>query len=90
MLDPTQTVATIARHSVTVADLDKSIDDDLRKTTDEYVEKVHDFLEQGLDALLAERLVDMEAKATKLSTDDLLKKEVQLKVPTPSDADVQA
>jgi protein-disulfide isomerase len=89
-LDPSMPVARVNGATVTAGELDKSIDEDLTKATDEYVKQMHDLRKQGLEALVAERLIDTEAKSRGIARDDLAKQEVQGKITPPTDAEIQS
>ena len=49
----------------------------------------YEVMREGLDEAIAEELFKLEAAARKISPEQLEKDEVQAKVPTPSDADIQ-
>jgi protein-disulfide isomerase len=83
------TVATINGTPVTGKELEDQIHDEVQKATSDYQEKIQKLREDGLDELIAEKLVDMEAKARGVSKEDLIKQEITQKAPEPTDAQVQ-
>jgi len=78
-------VATVGGKTITRAQLEKEMAAQLMEVEQERYE----VLKEGLDALIAQALVEQEAAALKVTPDDLLKKEILDKVPKPSDAEIQ-
>jgi protein-disulfide isomerase len=74
---------------VTGKELEDQIHDEAQKASSEYQEKLQKLREDGLDELIAERLVEMEAKSRGMSKDDLIKQEITAKAPEPTDAQIQ-
>jgi protein-disulfide isomerase len=89
-LDPSLTVATVNGTPVTGRELDDSIREDLSKETASFDDHVQKIREDGLDELIAEKLVEQEAKATGSTKDDLLKREIKDKTPPPTDEEMRA
>jgi protein-disulfide isomerase len=83
------TVATVNGQPITAAEVDQKIGDELDSASQEYVNKVHDMRKQTVDAMVAEKLVSLEAKSRGMDEKALLKAEVEDKVPTPTDEQLQ-
>lgn len=76
--------------SLTYADLTGTIKNDLTKLEADYLTTRYDTETQAMEAHIAEAVLDLEAKKRGLaSADALLTAEVDQKVATPSDAEVQ-
>jgi protein-disulfide isomerase len=89
-LDPSLTVATVNGASVTGKELDEAIHGELSHETDSYLEHVQKIREDGLDELIAEKLVDTESKARGVTKEQLVKAEIADKAPKPSDEELKA
>jgi protein-disulfide isomerase len=88
-MDPKTPVAKIDGQVVTAGELDETLKKDLRRMELDYLEKRYQTRRQGLDQLIAQRLVERKAKAEKLSPEELLKREVADKIPEPNSSEVQ-
>ena len=74
---------------VSSTELDESISTELTKLKAEYVTSSHEARQQGLDALIGERVLEAEAAKRKLDgVEALLKAEVNDKVKAPTDEEV--
>jgi protein-disulfide isomerase len=69
--------ATVDGTPITLADLDQKV-----------ARQIYDARQQALDEMINQTLLEKEAKAQGMSVDDLLKKEVQAKIPEPTPAEV--
>lgn len=65
-------VAQIGDEKITMGDLDKSIEDEMKMVKNE----VYKIRKAGLDRLIDDKLIDLEAKASNVSKEDLLKTKV--------------
>ncbi len=79
------TVATVAGHTITQSELEQHVKPKLIEIDNERYET----LSQGLDEMVTDILLEQEAKARGISKDDLVEKEVESKIPEPTDAEVQ-
>ena len=83
--DPQAVVARIDGHVITQKDVDARAQSALQQIRDEEYEARH----SALDELITERLMDAQATAQGISRDELLKREVDAKVPPPTKAEVK-
>jgi hypothetical protein len=84
--DDTQNVlATVEGHNITEADITKSIASPMAQINNQ----IYQTKKRAVDALIAEQLLDGEAKKRGLSREQLLQQEVNAKVAPVSDAEVQ-
>lgn len=83
--DANEVVATIGSESITRADLEKSVKAQLIEVDNQRYE----ILEEGLNNLVSERLLTMEAKAKGKSVQEFQQELLSAPVPEPTDADVQ-
>jgi protein-disulfide isomerase len=83
--DPNEVVATIGSESITRADLDKAVKSQLIELDNQRYE----ILEEGLNNLVSERLLAIEAKAQNKSLEDLQKELMAAPVDEPTDEQVQ-
>lgn len=88
--DPATVVATIGSEKITMADLDKELRGQFRALDQELQEQKHRLREQGLEALIAQKLVSMEAKKQGVPEDEMLKKHVEAQVTKPTDEEIKA
>lgn len=79
-------VATVGNKTITRAELEKQVAAQLT----EIEQQKYDALREGLDALIAQSLIEQEAAALKMKPEELVKKEIQDKVAPPADAEIQA
>ena len=79
------TVATVGTKSITRAELEKRMAPQLMDVEQERYE----VLKEGLDAMVAESLVEQEAAARKVKPEELLQVEVTSKITPPTDAEIQ-
>mgnify|MGYP001176138779 FL=1 len=90
-LTGTTPVATWNGGTITGADLDESIKTALIKLESDFVTGQHEARQQGLDALIGEKVLEAEAKSRGIEgVEALLKVEVNDKITDPSDEEVQA
>ena len=82
----TETVATIGGEPITLAEVDDKAAAALMKARQE----MFDARSQTLQALINERLVEAEAKAAGVETDDFLKQKIDDKIEPVLDADIDA
>src|SRR5207245_10866250 len=83
--DPRQVVAQVAGSNITLEDVDHRAGGKLQRLRDEEYQARH----QALEEIIAERLVEKEAASRGLTTEALLKAEVEAKVPLPKPAEVK-
>lgn len=88
-LDPSLTVASIDGIPLTAAELDKHVSEALRRAEKEHSERVHGIRREGLEQLVAERLMNLEAGARGITPEELFMQEVVAKVPVPDEAQVR-
>lgn len=85
-----QVVATVDGQTITMADLySGAAGSNLFKLRTDMANKEYQIKKRGLDDLIETRLLEKEAKEKGVSTEQLLKTEVDAKVKPPSDEDVQ-
>jgi len=83
--DAAEVVATVGDVSITRGDLEKSVKAQLIEVDNQRYE----ILEEGLNSLVSEKLLSLEAKAQGKSLEDFQKEIMSATVVEPSDADVQ-
>jgi protein-disulfide isomerase len=83
--DASEVVATIGDEKITLGDVDQKAGSQLAQAK----QQVFDARSQALDALVMDKLVSAEAKKQGITDQELLKKEVEDKVPEPDEAEVQ-
>jgi len=81
-----ETVATVGGRTITRAELDKAVRSRLIELENERYEALKD----GLDGMVAEEMVKLEAKARGVSMENLLKQEIVDKLKVPTDEEVKA
>ena len=87
----TTVVAAWKGGEVSSTELDESISTELTKLKAEYVTSSHEARQQGLDALIGERVLEAEAKKRGLDgVEALLKAEINDKVKPPTDEEVES
>jgi protein-disulfide isomerase len=86
--DPNAPVAKIGTEVITNAELDKVTKAQVQRAEAEQAEKIHDIKEQALTNLVEERLIADKAKAENLTSEKLIDREVNAKIPEPSDAEI--
>jgi len=79
--DPATVVATIGAEKITLADLDREIG---------LAQEKHRLRQQGLEQMIAIKLVEAEAKKQGISREELMKKEVEARVQMPGDDQLRA
>ena len=79
--DPSQVVAQIGEEKITLGELDKEIQLNQQK---------HQMRQQGLEQMVAMKLVEAEAKKKGVTPEQLMQTELQARAPMPSDAELQA
>jgi protein-disulfide isomerase len=80
-----ETVATVAGEPISREELEKSV----RPQLIEVENNKYEILEQGLDGMIAEKLLEKEAKARGISIEELQKQEIEAKITQPTDAEAQ-
>ena len=85
-LAPAETVAEVAGQPITAAELDERAAGGLVSLR----QKEYNTRRQTLDRMISERLLGQEARARGVSVEELLRREVEQKVPRPTDAEVAA
>ncbi len=88
-LDPALVVGTVNGASVTAGELDKHLAEEMSRLSEEYLTKVHDARKQGLDEMLTDRAIELEAKAQGITKEDVVRKGVTEKMSTPSEAELK-
>jgi predicted DsbA family dithiol-disulfide isomerase len=88
--DPKAPVARIGNEVITAGELDTSIKPQLARMEAEHAEQVHNLKSTSLDTLVDKKLIESKAKAEGITPEKLVEREVTSKIPTPSDAEVQA
>ncbi|HEY0709594.1 MAG TPA: thioredoxin domain-containing protein [Polyangia bacterium] len=83
-------VAKVGAEVITESELQSAIKPRLVRLEGEHAEKVHGLKSQSLDELIANRLIANKAKAEGITTEALLDREVNSKVKTPTDSELQA
>lgn len=78
-------VATVAGKTITQSELEKKLAPQLT----EIEQQRYEVLREGLDGMIAEILIEEEAKSRKMKPEDLVKQEIQDKVPAPTDTEIQ-
>jgi protein-disulfide isomerase len=78
-------LATVGTKTFTRADIEARVKPKLI----EIEAQKYEVLREGLDEAIAEELFKLEAAARKISPEQLQKDEIESKIPTPSDADIQ-
>ncbi|MGH9382045.1 MAG: thioredoxin domain-containing protein [Thermoanaerobaculia bacterium] len=81
-----QVVATLGEEAITLAELEEHVAPQLMKVAQER----QTALEQGLEALVRQRLLDKEAAERGVEVQELIQSEVHSKVESPTDTDVDA
>ncbi len=79
-------VAKIGAEVITAGELDKAV----RAELADVEQKAYDIRKQGLDQLIAERLLGAKAKAAGLKVGEFLEKELASRVAEPSDEEIRA
>lgn len=80
-----ETVATVGDATITREQLEKHVKPKLIEVDNQKFE----ILSEGLDELVSEQLVEVEAKAKGVTSEQLIATEITAKVAEPSDADIQ-
>lgn len=82
-------VATVNGDKITLGDLEKVVHPQLLELERQRVEQLGRIREEGLENMIAKRLVEAEAKRQGLTPEALIKKEVADKTPAPPEAEVR-
>ncbi len=88
-LGPTTIVATVNGENITLADVDREGAAQLRQARRQAIEQEHAIRQGVLEAMVAQRLVQAEAKKRGLSEEELIKVEVEEKVTPPTEAQMR-
>ncbi|MCU0223253.1 MAG: thioredoxin domain-containing protein [Acidobacteria bacterium] len=86
---PTTIVAVVNGENITLADVDKEAAAQLRQLRRQAVEQEHALRQGALEAMVAKRLVEAEAKKRGVSEEDLLKAEIEEKTPPPTEVEMR-
>jgi len=87
--DPKAPVAKVSGDVITEADLAEKTKSRLARLEAEHAEQVHTLRTQALDELVEKRLIDAKAKKEGVTSEQLIAREVDAKVPEPTEADIQ-
>lgn len=90
VLSPDATVATIKGVPITAAELDEAIGEELQRSSQEYVEKVHEMRQQTLESMIIDKLLKTEAEEKGVTVEDLVNTEVVEKSQKPSEEELQS
>lgn len=88
-LGPTTIVATVNGENITLADLDREGASQLRQVRKQAIEQEHAVRQGVLEAVVAQRLVQAEAKKRGLTEEELIKVEVEDKLSAPTEAQLR-
>jgi protein-disulfide isomerase len=88
--DPSTPVAKIGGKVVTAGELDALVKADLARLEQQYNEQRYQLRHNALERMLLQRAVEEKAKAKGLTTEELLKQEIEGKIPEPSDEEIRA
>jgi protein-disulfide isomerase len=83
---PTAPVARVGGQVITAEELDKTI----RSELNEIGQRTYDLRRNALDDLVNRRIIEPKAKAAGLTMDEFLRKELEPKIPEPSDEEARA
>ena len=88
--DPKRVVARVGGEPITEGELETKIKGRLGRLEAEHAERVHGLKSQSLDEMVEERLISKKAKAEGLTSEKLVDREVNSKIPEPQQAEMQA
>jgi protein-disulfide isomerase len=88
--DPSAVVAKVRGESITLGEVDKPIVGELRAQKQAHREKLFELRAHALERMIAERLIDEEAKKRGITSEELLEQEVVSKVAAPTQEEVRA
>jgi protein-disulfide isomerase len=88
--DPSAPVAKIGSQTVTAGELDELVKQDLAQLEQQYQKQRHDLRRQALEALVTQKVVEAKAKAANVEAQELVRGEVEKRVPEPSDEEIRA
>jgi protein-disulfide isomerase len=88
--DPNQVVAQWGDQKITLAELDESLQEELTELEREMRDKKFETRKNGLEELIAKRLVGAEATRRGVTEDQVFKAEVDAKAQMPSDEEARA
>lgn len=88
--DPKAVVARVDGHEFHAGEVDDQVRGQLIRNEVQYQEHRYDLRKQALDDMIDEHLVREKAKAQGITADALLAREVQAKVPDPTDSELHA
>ncbi len=80
-----ETVATVGSTNISREDLDKHVSSKISALEDQRFE----ILNQGVEELITQQLVEMEAKTRGVTVEELGKKEIEAKIKEPTDAEIK-
>ncbi|MBI4411692.1 MAG: thioredoxin domain-containing protein [Deltaproteobacteria bacterium] len=83
---PSGALAMLNGEAITDAEVSERMKNQLRKVESQ----IYDIKKEGLDLIIEEKLVSMEAKKKGMSADELIKAEVERKVEEPTEAEISA
>jgi len=82
-------VAKIGDTVITSAELDQHVKGELKRMEAQYLQSRYELRKQGLDDLINRRIVGEKAKAAGLKEEEYLRKEMEAKIPAPTDAELK-
>lgn len=88
-LEPGEVVAVIGGQELTAGELDELLSGQLKEAASEYSTKVHSLRREGLEQVVVDRLIGIEAEAKGLSKEEYFEQEVIAQVPPVSDEEVR-
>ena len=83
-------MATVGEVEIGRAELEELLAGDLNRLEKEFEKNRHQLLEQGLENLIVEKLVEVEAESRGISVDDLINEEIESKLDEVSEEQVDA
>jgi protein-disulfide isomerase len=90
LLPPDTVVATMGAEKITSRDLETHLRSQIDQLEERYKKDRFDLRKQGLEQMILEKLVKVEATKRGLTDEQLLKAEIDDKVPPPSDEQIKA
>lgn len=87
--DPNAPVAKLGAQSISASELNTAAKSALMRAEAEHAEKIHQIKEQALNGLIDKRLIEAKAKAENITSEQLIEREVNAKVPNPPDDEVK-
>jgi protein-disulfide isomerase len=88
--DPNAPVAKFQGGTITSADLEAFVKSDAQKLDKDYQQRSYELRQNALEELVTRKIIENKAKAEGLTPEALLKRDLQDKLPQPSDQEVKA